>query len=93
MSSNPPYHRHINRTKAKETKMSEINENNNELRVISVEELKQFKGLSKLSNKEAKRMIAFLKKFSLILYKTASTHGKFGSVSQLCQAEQEKNSK
>ncbi|WP_299184176.1 hypothetical protein [uncultured Aquimarina sp.] len=58
-----------------EMKMSSTNENeNNELRTISIEELKEFEGLSGLSDNQALEIINSLKELSLITHKIIHTY-------------------
>ncbi len=45
---------------------------NNELRVLTIEELRGFDGLSDLSDQQAKEMITILKDFSLMAHKIVS---------------------
>ncbi len=47
-------------------------DNKEELRVLTIEELKGFDGLSDLSNEQAKEMITILKDLSLIAHKIVS---------------------
>lgn len=47
---------------------------NNELKTLSIEELRAYKGLSNLSDEEALNMIATLKQVSLITYKIINNY-------------------
>lgn len=58
-----------------------------ELRVITIDELRQFEGLEHLSDQEALNVIATLKELSLITYKIVSNYEQSQPVSELRKAE------
>jgi hypothetical protein len=58
-----------------------------ELRVITVDELRQFEGLGHLSDEQALNVIATLKELSLVTYKIVSNYEQPKSVSELRKAK------
>ncbi|TSE09988.1 hypothetical protein [Aquimarina algiphila] len=60
---------------------------NTELRVLTIEELKAFDGLSDLSDKQAKEMIAILKDFSLMAHKIISKNEYVRTIPRLRKEE------
>ncbi|GAA3512838.1 hypothetical protein GCM10022393_28290 [Aquimarina addita] len=49
-------------------------EENNELRVISIEELKEFEGLAELSDSESLKIIETLKQLAVATHQIISKH-------------------
>ena len=58
-----------------------------ELRVITIDELRQFEGLDHLSDEQALNVIATLKELSLITYNIVSNYEQPQSVSELRKAK------
>ncbi|WP_299244407.1 hypothetical protein [uncultured Aquimarina sp.] len=54
--------------------MSKENEKSNELRTISIEELRAFEGLSEITDQQALEIIKSIKELSLITHQIVSTY-------------------
>ena len=66
----------------------QISEQNNELKTITISELKQFSVFKNISEQQALELISSLKTLALITHNIISTYEQPKTVSKLCKAEQ-----
>ena len=65
----------------------QASEKKDELKVITVDELKQYEGLNDLSNEDALHIIDIVKQIAFITHNIISKHEQPRAISKICKTE------